>query len=158
MEGSSVLPESWSLSLFPDILPDPNSNLPDLDIWTSSLMFPVTAPFPNNNQKISGVNDKVRQVFSCDKCGQRFQHLKSLKRHEKSSTTTTCSKNKPMATFWDSDQFCRTLTSNSSECLQQEKEAILDDTCSVCREAFSSSDKLSIHTEEYFSRCVDIPF
>ena len=155
MEGNSVLPESWSLSLFPDILPDPNSNLPDLEIWTSSLMFPVSATFPNN-QKRSIVRDEERQVFSCGKCGQRFQHLKSLKRHEKSSTTT-CSK-KPTATFWDSEQFCRTLTSNSSECLQQKKEPILGDTCSVCCETFSSTDKLSIHMEEHFSRYVDIPF
>ena len=154
MEGNSVLPESWSLSLFPDILPDPNSNLPDLDIWTSSLMFPASATFPNH-QKRSRVRDEVRQVFSCGKCGQRFQHLKSLKRHE--ASTTTCSK-KPTATFWDSEQFCRTLTSNSSECLQQEKEAVLGDTCSVCRETFSSCDKLLIHIEEHFSRCVDIPF
>ena len=155
MEGSSVLPESWSLSLFPDILPDPNSNLPDLDICTSSLMFPVSATFPNH-QKRSRVRDEVRQVFSCGKCGQRFQHLKSLKRHEKSSTTT-CSK-KPTATFWDSEQFCRTLTSNSECLVQQEKEPILGDTCSVCCEIFSSSDKLSIHMEEHFSRCVNFPF
>ena len=85
MEGSSVLPDSWSLSLFPDIIPDSNSNLPDLDIWTSSLMFPVSATFPNN-QKRSEVREEVRQVFSCGKCGQRFQHLKSLRRHEASTT------------------------------------------------------------------------
>ena len=150
MEGNSVLPESWSLSLFPDILPDPNSNLPDLDICTSSLMFPASATFPNNQKKYI-VRDEVRHVYSCGKCGQRFQHLKSLKRHE--ASTTTCSK-KPTATFWDSEQFCRTLTSNIG-CLQQEKEPILGDTCSVCRETFSSSDKLSIHMEEHFSRCVD---
>ena len=153
MEGSSVLPDSWSLSLFPDILPDPNSNLPDLEIWTSSLMFPVSPTFPNN-QKRSGVSDEVRRVFSCGKCGQRFQHLKSLKRHE--ATITTCS-NKPTPTFWDSEQFCRTLTSNS-EWLQQEKEEIWGDNCSVCRKTFSSSDKLSIHMEEHFSRFADISF
>ena len=152
MEGSSVLPDSWSLSLFPDILPDSNSNLPDLDIWTSSLMFPISAVLPND-QKRSEVKEEVRQVFLCGKCGQRFQHLKSLKRHE--ASTKTCSK-KPMPTFWDSEQFCRTLTTNNSEWVQgQEKETILDDTCSVCRETFSSSDKLLIHMEEHFSRYVN---
>ena len=151
MEGSSVLPDSWSLSLFPDILPDSNSNLPDLDIWTSSLMFPVSASLPNN-QKRSSVSEEVRQVFPCDKCGQRFQHLKSLKRHQASATT--CSK-KPTPPLWDSEQFCRTLTSNNSEWVQgQEKEAILDDTCTVCGATFSSSDKLLIHMEEHFSRFV----
>ena len=155
MEGSSVLPDSWSLSLFPDILPDPNSNLPDLDIWTSSLMFPVSATFPNN-QKRPDVREEVRQVFSCGKCGQRFQHLKSLKRHE--ASTTTCSR-KPTPTFWDSEQFCRTLTTGNSGWVQgEEKEAILDETCPVCRATFSSSDKLLIHSEEHFSRFVDIPF
>ena len=154
MEGSSVLPDSWSLSLFPDILPDSNSNLPDLDIWTSSLMFPVSATFPNN-QKRSEVREEVRQVFSCGKCGQRFQHLKSLKRHE--ASTTTCSK-KPTPTFWDSEQFCRTLTTGNSGWVQgEEKEAILDETCPVCCATFSSSDKLLIHSEEHFSRFVDIP-
>jgi len=149
MEESTVLPDSWSLSLFPDILPDPNSSLPDLAIWTSSLMFPVSPVFPNN-QKRSGVSDEVRQVFSCEKCGQIFQHLKSLKRHEASNTS--CSK-KPAPTLWDSEQFSRTLTSNSSELVEgKEKGENLDDTCSVCRENFSSSDKLLIHMEEHFSR------
>ena len=148
MEGSSVLPDSWSLSLFPDILPDPNSNLPDLDIWTSSLKFPVSATVPNNDERIQA-GERVRQVFSCNKCGQRFQHQKSLKRHETSNST--CS-NKPAPTFWDSEQFCRTLTSNRCSEVQEEKERIFEDTCSICRTNFSSSDKLSIHLEEHFSR------
>ena len=152
MDGSSVLPDSWSLSLFPDILPDPNSNLPDLDIWTSSLKFPVSATVPNNDERIQA-GEQVRQVFSCNKCGQRFQHHKSLKRHETSNSS--CS-NKPAPTFWDSEQFCRTLTSNRCSEVQEEKERIFEDTCSICRTNFSSSDKLSIHLEEHFSRFAHI--
>ena len=150
MDGSSVLPESWSASLFPDLLPDdPASNLPDLEIWNSSLLFPVS-DLCNNIKKISAPGEAGRKVFSCGKCGQRFQHLKSLKRHEASKTA--CSK-KVTPTFWDSEQFCRTLTSNS-EGVEVVKEDLNNggDTCSVCRVPFSSSDKLSIHAEEHFSR------
>ena len=151
MDGSSVLPESWSASLFPDLLPDdPASNLPDLEIWNSSLLFPVS-DLCNNSEKISAPGDAGRKVFSCGKCGQRFQHLKSLKRHEASKTA--CSK-KVTPAFWDSEQFCRTLTSNSEgvEVVKEDLNCNGGDTCSVCRVPFSSSDKLSIHAEEHFSR------
>ena len=149
MDGSSVLPESWSASLFPDLLPDdPASNLPDLEIWNSSLLFPVS-DLCNNSEKISAPGVGGRKVFSCGKCGQRFQHLKSLKRHEASKTA--CSK-KVTPAFWDSEQFCRTLTSNSEDVEVVKEDLNGGDTCSVCRVPFSSSDKLSIHAEEHFSR------
>ena len=103
--------------------------------------------------------------FQCSKCARVFKHRKSVRRHE---ARDHCRATRVARVNWDVDQFAKTLRGG----VDMEKRGVRMDeggvgrgfggsdeggacsTCPVCATTFSSYDKLSIHTEEQYSRWV----
>ena len=107
-----------------------------MDLTNFSLLAetPVIHPSPER-----------KTVHPCDKCGKRFLHRKSVLRHQRSP----CQPPLALAHF-DTAHHSRTITSSLYH--TDTTDPLETDTCIVCSQTFSCSDKLLIHKEEQHNR------
>ena len=107
--------------------------------------------------------------FDCHKCGKRFKHKKSIKRHN--SSQPYCHKtNEVNPVQFDFDQFSRTLRDdlavkspssvfgdtktgkNKLVTVEERSIGSRGQECEICKIYFSSEDKYQIHLEEHLAR------
>ena len=93
----------------------------------------------------------LNKSIKCDKCGKKFKHKKSLKRHNNKIP------------FCDQSQFINSIKYNinvidlaknikSSDIKKNNEEKVQTGRkCEICQHNFLSSDKLQIHREEFHS-------
>ena len=98
-------------------------------------------------------------MFECDKCGKRFKHIKSLKRHNiHIPNCEPIQENIPGRCFGEFEQFskitCRTKSSSIKQNVEQstgplEQRSDNLSFCQICLVSFSTPDKVQIHRDEY---------
>ena len=89
--------------------------------------------------------------MSCKKCGKTFKHKKSLKKHNLRIPLCDSSyQTKTEGSLIKIPDISKKIVNKFN--FKVEVKPIKSNKCEVCNHDFSSSDKLQIHVEEYYSK------
>ena len=90
---------------------------------------------------------EVLLFYQCDKCGRKFKHKKTLKRHN--TKMLNCNQNWLNISanrFADFGKFCKTISNQQTEVTTGGDQTAF---CQICLAHFVTPDKGQIHREEY---------